>query len=267
MSVTFIYIVLSVLVVSLVSLIGVLFFFFKKDSLMQFLPWLIAFAAGALLGASFFDLIPESHEFLGRDSFIYVIAGILVFLVFEQVLHWHHEQYHECVKCSNKVVGYSVLLGDGLHNFLDGILIASAFLVSIPIGLATSLAIILHEIPQELGDFGVLIHSGFTRYKALLFNFLSALTSLLGGILGYLFLHNIEPIIPYVVAIGAGGFLYIALVDLFSELRRDVNPIIGFTQVLAVILGLLIIFFVSADHHHDNNQLTAYTNEEISEIN
>ncbi len=249
MEITFIYVLGAVAITSLISLLGVLYFVFSKDVLTKLLPWLVAFAAGALLGTSFFDLIPESFAVLGERASIYIVIGIMVFLVFEQVLHWHHERYHQCADCNTKaVVGYSVLLGDSLHNFLDGILIASAFLTSIPIGISVTIAVILHEIPQELGDFAVLIHSGFNRTKALLFNFISALAALVGGVLGYFFLQKIEHIIPYVVAIGAGGLLYIALVDLFAELKTHKSFLVRFGQVVVVILGLLVLWLVSRNY-------------------
>lgn len=237
-------ILVATLVVSGVSLVGVLYLVIKEKFVNKILPYLVAFAAGSLLAASLFDLIPESFEILGKNASVFVTVGILIFLLFEQILHWHHEQRHECGDCKGKVIGYMVLLGDGLHNFLDGIIIASAFLISVPTGISATLAVFLHEIPQELGDFAVLIHSGFKKEKALLYNFLSALTAILGGIMGYFFLKGVSGVVPYVVAIGAGGFLYIALVDLFAELKatKDLSTRVG--QMIALILGLLVLYVV-----------------------
>jgi len=241
---TLIYILIAVGLVSLVSLIGVLYFFFNERLLLKLMPFLVAFAAGGLLGGSFFHLIPESFEAFGDSSAsIYIIAGIILFLLFEQTLHWHHAHGTNCEDCQHDVTGYSILLGDGLHNFLDGILIASAFMVNVPTGIALTIAILLHEIPQELGDFAILIKSGFSRGRALLWNLISALMAVLGGIGAFFFLGTFEGVLPYIIAIGAGGFLYIALVDLFAELKASKNWQIKFGEIIALLLGLALIFF------------------------
>lgn len=240
------YIISAVLVVSLISLIGVVFFWLNQKLVDKIVPWLVAFAAGTLLAAAWFDLIPESLSELNEIAFVWVVAGILLFLLFEQVLHWHHEHRYDCAECDHrpKAMGYSVLLGDGLHNFLDGVLIASAFMADIRIGIATTIAALFHEIPQELGDFGVLLHSGFSRTKALYFNFISALTAVAGGLVAYFALSSVQNIIPYVVAIGAGGFLYIALTDLFAELKGGKNIILRLGQLVVLILGIIFIYLI-----------------------
>lgn len=235
-------ILIATLAVSAISLIGALYLVIKEKIVIKTMPYLVAFAAGSLLAASWFDLIPESYDSLGQNAFTFVLIGILIFLLFEQILHWHHEQRHECEDCSKKMVGYAVLVGDGLHNFLDGIIIASAFLVSIPVGITATVAIIFHEIPQELGDFAVLMHSGFKAKKALLYNLISALLATLGGLVGYYFLHEVTTYVPYVVAIGAGGFLYIALVDLFAELKASKGLMVRIGQMLTLILGVLVLY-------------------------
>jgi zinc and cadmium transporter len=238
------------LVISAVSLIGALYFAFSEKALNNSLPWLVAFAAGALLGVGLLDLIPEGLAALGDRSLYYTAAGIILFLVFEQVLHWHHEHHHDCDECENKenkkVMGYSVLVGDGFHNFLDGVIVASAFLVSIPVGIATALAMILHEIPQELGDFAVLVHSGFSKSRALLWNSLSALVAVVGGLVAYFSLQSIQQAVPYIIAIGAGGFIYIALVDLFAELKTGKYLLVRFAQVAVLILGIIAMLLVKA---------------------
>jgi len=240
------YIVFAVLVVSLISLIGVVFFWVNQKWVDKIVPWLVAFAAGTLLAAAWFDLIPESLAGLGESAFIWIVAGILLFLLFEQVLHWHHEHGHDCDECDHrhKAVGYAVLVGDGLHNFLDGVLIASAFMASFPVGVATTMAVMFHEIPQELGDFGVLLHSGFSRTKALYFNFISALAAVAGGLVAYFALNSVQNSIPYIVAIGAGGFLYIALTDLFAELKGGKNIMLRLGQMIVLIFGMLLIYYL-----------------------
>lgn len=245
---TLLYIIVSLLIISAVSLIGALYFAFSEKVLNKSLPWLVAFAAGALLGVGLLDLIPESLEALGETALYYTAAGIILFLVFEQVLHWHHEHHHDCDECekkeNKKVMGYSVLVGDGFHNFLDGVIVASAFLVSVPVGIATAMAMILHEIPQELGDFAVLIHSGFSKSRALLWNLLSALVAVIGGLVAYFSLQSIQQVVPYIIAIGAGGFIYIALVDLFAELKTGKYLPARFGQVAILILGIIAMLLV-----------------------
>lgn len=246
------YILISVVAVSLISLLGVVYFVFSERALNKWLPWLVAFAAGALLGASFFDLIPESFEMIGDKAPIYIVAGILLFLFFEEILHWHHSRRHDCEGCENnkkKVVGYSILLGDGLHNFLDGVLIASAFMVDYQLGIATTIAVALHEIPQELGDFAVLVHSGFKKTQALFLNLASALTAVLGGVVAFFAFQSIESILPYAVAIGAGGLLYIALVDLVAELKESKYSWVRGMQMLVLLAGLIVLFFISGHNH------------------
>lgn len=241
------YIIVSLLVVSAVSLIGALYFAFGEKVLSRSMPWLVAFAAGALLGVGLLDLIPEALGEIGNRTLYYAAGGIILFLLFEQVLHWHHEHRHDCEDCGKKkIMGYAVLVGDGFHNFLDGVLVASAFLTSVPLGVAAAVAIVFHEIPQELGDFAVLLHSGFSRGRALLFNLLSALVAVIGGLVAYFFLQTIQGAIPYVVAVGAGGFIYIALVDLFAELKTGKNLAARFGQVAVLILGIVAMLLVKA---------------------
>lgn len=245
---TLLYILVSVVIVSLISLLGVIYFVLSERALSKWLPWLVAFAAGALLGASFFDLIPESFEMIGDKAPIYIVGGILLFLFFEEIMHWHHSRHHDCEGCDNnkkKVVGYSILLGDGLHNFLDGVLIASAFMMDYQLGIATTIAVALHEIPQELGDFAVLVHSGFTKIQALFLNLASALLAVLGGVIAYFSFQSIENILPYIVAIGAGGLLYIALVDLVAGMKESKYSLVRVGQMFALLAGLVVLFLIS----------------------
>ncbi|MBN2585139.1 ZIP family metal transporter [Patescibacteria group bacterium] len=244
---TLLYILISLLIISAVSLIGALYFAFSEKALNKSMPWLVAFAAGALLGVGLLDLIPEGITAIGNIALYYTAGGIILFLLFEQVLHWHHEHHHNCDECGNKkVIGYSVLVGDAFHNFLDGVIVASAFLVSIPVGIATTFAMLLHEIPQELGDFAVLIHSGFTKTRALWWNLLSALVAVIGGLVAYFALQSIQQVVPYIIAVGAGGFIYIALVDLFAELKTGKYLLARFGQVAVLILGIIAMLLVKA---------------------
>ena len=241
MPISFYYALAAVIAVSLVSLTGAIYLLFKREQLSRFIPGLVAFAAGALLGAALFDLLPESIEALPEQFSIYLALGIVGFLIFEYVLHWHHHHHDNCEDCDH-TTAYTVLVGDGLHNFIDGVIIASAFLVNPAIGVATTLAIILHEIPQELSDFAIFLHSGISTRRALFLNSLSAATAIAGTVIGYLFLERIEAALPYILSIGAGGFLYIAMVDLLAEVRRDhAGPHAGI-KILLVLLGLGLIY-------------------------
>jgi len=236
----FAYTLIAVVLVSLISLLGILSLSFKKSFLSRVLSVLVAFAAGSLLATAFFDLIPESFEVIGARSLTFVLIGIVGFFLVEAFIHWHHSHGEECVDCLKPVV-YLNLFGDSLHNFLDGIIIAASFLINLQLGIASSLAIALHEIPQEIGDFAVLIHGGLSKFKALLFNFLSAFFAVIGGVLGFVFLSSIQRYVPYVVALAGGGFLYIASTDLFPKLHEEKNYLKIIMQSIALILGIILI--------------------------
>lgn len=220
---------------------------------------LVAFAAGAMLAASFLDLIPEAVKEIGEISQIGQIGGaallgVIVFFFLERFLLWHH--HHGCLpaeagaqagpegkECEAPTPTIPLLIiGDTLHNFLDGIVIAGAFLVSLPLGIITSLAVGFHEIPQEIGDFGVLLSLGMEKGRVIMVNIFSALISFLGAVLGFYFLENFEVMIPYLVAFAAGNFIYIAASDLIPQLHQVFERKTVFGQTLTFILGILTIF-------------------------
>jgi zinc and cadmium transporter len=242
MSTIYLYTFGSIFVVSIISLIGVALLSSRESVLRKYIFLFISIAVGALLGDAFIHLIPEAFEDSSNQivTSILIIAGILMFFVLEKFLHWHHhgedtEQHHI------HPVGKLILFSDGMHNFLDGIIIAASFMVSIPVGIATTIAVILHEIPQEIGDFAVLLHSGYTRKRALFLNFLSALTALLGA--GWFFLLGglAESLSMYFVPLAAGGFIYIAVADLIPELQKTTDTKHSFYQLAAVIFGILVM--------------------------
>jgi zinc and cadmium transporter len=240
---------LAVTSVSLLSLLGILFLVLNKALLTRILSPLVAISSGVLLGSAFFDLIPEGVELLDHDAFIYVIAGIIGFFAIEKVLQWHHHidgDHHD--RHEHKAAGYLSLLGDGIHNFIDGIIIGAAFLVSVPLGISATIAVIAHEIPHELADFSILIHSGFSNAKALLYNFLSASTAILGTVFVLLLGQTAQTLVPYLIPVSAGGFLYIAMSDLIPELHRPKTKVGTLMQVLLLTLGAFIIFSLP---HHD----------------
>lgn len=234
-----IYTLASVFIVSLISLVGVFTFAISAEKLKKVLIYLVSFAAGTLLGDAFIHLIPEAFEGVENtlNLSLSILAGILVFFVMEKFLHWRH--CHE-VACENHPhpFSYILLIGDVLHNFIDGLIIAASYLVSIPVGIATTLAVIFHEIPQEIGDFGSLIYAGFKKAKALLFNFLTALTAVFGAVIVLSLNINDGSITKFLVPFAAGGFIYIASSDLIPELHKNTEPKKSFWQLMAFILGI-----------------------------
>ena len=242
-------IILSTFIVSLISFLGLVTLTLKKKLLKRILFVLVAFSAGSLLGASFFDIIPEVVEEYGAANLSYVLIGILVFFIIEKYIHWHH--CHEG-DCSVKPLAYMNLIGDGLHNLIDGALIAASYLHSFHVGIVATIAVILHEIPQELGDFAVLIHGGFEPKKALMLNFASALVAVIGSLVGIFFASSFDNIIPVLLSIAGGGFIYLALGDIVPEIPKEGEKKIIFYQTLALSLGLLVMFLASRflGHQH-----------------
>ncbi|MEK6858748.1 MAG: ZIP family metal transporter [Nanoarchaeota archaeon] len=236
----FSYALVSVLLVSAVSLIGLATLGFRIERLKKVILLLVSFAAGALLGDVFLHLIPELVEdgFLLSYSFI-ILGGIGFSFVVEKFIHWRHCHLPTTREHTHPVATMN-LVGDGVHNFIDGIIIGASYLVSVPAGIATTLAVFLHEIPQEIGDFGVLLHAGYTRKKALLMNFLLALTSFLGAFLVFA-LGSIEGFVPFLVAFAIGNFIYIAGSDLIPELHKEVGLKSAFYQLLSLAIGVLVM--------------------------
>ncbi|OGJ01625.1 hypothetical protein A3G98_01350 [Candidatus Nomurabacteria bacterium RIFCSPLOWO2_12_FULL_37_8] len=203
---------------------------------------LVSLAVGALLGDAFIHLIPEAFETSSNPLTVslLVIAGLVVFFILEKFMHWHHHG-DDTQEQDIHPVGKLVLLSDGVHNFIDGIIIGISFLVSVPLGIATTLAVILHEIPQEIGDFAVLLHAGYTRKRALWLNFLSALTAVLGTLVAFMLGEAGESFTNWVLPIAAGGFIYIAVADLIPELHKTKKINHSFFQLLALILGVVLM--------------------------
>ncbi len=236
-------IIFATFFVSLISLIGALTLFIKKKYLEKNLFLLISLSIGALLGGAFLHLIPEAAE-LNDGIYGFIILGFFSFFVIERVFHWRHCHKNNCKVHS---FAYINLFGDVIHNFLDGIIIAAGFLAGPVTGTASAFAIAMHEIPQELGDFGVLVYAGFSKKKALIFNFFTALTALIGGLLGYYLLSSIEFLMPYLLSIAAGGFVYIAASDLVPELKKVESlkhTLLNLLMILAGVIFILIIGFL-----------------------
>src|SRR6185369_10484474 len=215
------YTFLSVAVVSLISFAGVFTLGLREEILRKYIFLFISLAVGALLGDAFIHIIPEAiaESASPHLASVLVICGVIFFFIFEKFLHWHHHE-NDTEKNHLHPMGKLILFSDAVHNFIDGIIIGASFLTSIPIGIATTLAVILHEIPQEIGDFAVLIHSGYTKTRALWLNFLSALSAVLGAAVFFIFGNVAEMPASWLLPIAAGGFIYIAIADLIPELHK-----------------------------------------------
>lgn len=233
-------IIVSVALISLISLLGVLFLALQAKTLDRFLLVIVAFASGSLLGGAFLHLLPESLESTAPvQVFTYVLSGIVVFFVTEKFLHWRH--CHD-VECEVHSFAYMNLVGDAIHNFIDGMIIASSYLVGMHVGIVTTIALIFHEIPQEIGDFGVLLHGGFSKRKAILLNVLTAMTALVGAFVGYYAGSYVEGFTSFLLPFAAGGFIYVANTDLFPELHKKNGLNHSIVQLIALFMGILLMW-------------------------
>lgn len=237
-----IYSLVAVVLVSLISLVGVFTLAWRRDKLGEILLVLVSFAVGGLFGDAFIHLIPEAFELFGDKLTVslLIVAGILLFFVLEKFVRWRHCHVPTSENHPHPVV-FMNLIGDGVHNLIDGMIIAASFMVSFPIGLATSLAVILHEIPQEIGDFGVLVHGGLKVRQALLFNFGTALLAILGAVISLTVGPYIKDYAAYLMPLTAGGFIYMAGSDLIPTLHDQCDPNESWKQFLAIVFGLSIM--------------------------
>lgn len=252
MSDAFLFSVLSAFLVSLISFVGLVTLSFKRRWLDKALFVLISLAVGALLGDTFLHLLPEVVEESGEFSVqisLMVLLGIITFLVLEKFVLWHHHHSIETPQDHardrhhhTQSLGVMNMIGGALHDFIDGMVIATGFLVSPLVGFSTALAVILHEIPQEIGDFGVFIHSGFTTNKALLINFLSGLLGIVGVLVVFALSEQSETISEYLIPFTAGAFIYIAGSDLMPELKKEKFAVYSLLQLLSLLIGLFLMY-------------------------
>ncbi len=246
----FIYTLLATLFVSLISLVGVITLF-KKFHQGDWLHRFIGLAVGTLLGLAFFDLLPEAVEKWEDPHrlFLVVLASIFGFFVIEKIVHHHHCRCEEDKKKHAHLKPHFIinnLIGDGLHNFIDGTIIAGAFLVDAGLGLATTLAVALHEIPQELSDFSILIYAGLSRARAIAYNLLFALMSVIGAGAVFALAGRVEQVVPVLLAVAAGNFTYLAMADLIPELQEEENGRRVLGQLFWVALGIALIYALGA---------------------
>lgn len=227
------------------SLIGGVLLLIKEKFALKISHFLTSFAAGALLSAAFFDLLPEAQEAnqqIEINIFLWVLIGILIFFLMERFIHHHDHGRHPEDK---KSVIPLIVIGDTVHNFIDGVAIAAAFLVSIPLGIVTSLAVAAHEIPQEIGDFGLMLSKGLARKRVMLINFYSALAAMAGAILTYLAKDLIAGLLPIALALTSGFFIYIAAANLIPEIHSRDNQRVAFWETVMLIIGVIVVYFAT----------------------
>lgn len=241
----FLYSLIASISVSLISLIGIVALIINDNLLKRLIIILVAFAAGGLIGGAFFDIIPEAMEYLKGTTqlFIFVIAGYFLFFVIEKYLHWRH--CHDA-ECKIHMFTYLNIMGDIVHNLSDGLIIGSVFQTDIKVGIATTLAIIFHEIPHELGNFIVLIHGGFSKMKALAYNFLTALFAIVGTVVGYYLTSKISGLASMLLPVAAGGFIYIASCDLIPELHKEEDGKKSALIMITFVFGVSLMYFLSS---------------------
>jgi len=236
------YTLASVIIVSLLSLVGVFTLSLDQKKLDKILIYLVGLSTGTLLGDAFIHLIPEAFRETENTMLISlsILFGIFTFFVLEKFVHWRH-----CHKlpdeCHPHPFSYVILVGDAMHNFIDGMIIAASFSVSIPLGVATTIAIILHEIPHEIGNFGSLVYGGFSRGRALLFNFLTAIASVIGALIVLAIGSEFTDINNFLVPFAAGGFIYVASSDLIPELHKNTEVKKSLLQIATLVIGILLM--------------------------
>ena len=242
--------IIATLLVSLFSLGGIFTLSLKEEKLHNILFILIAFSAGSILGAAYFDLLPEAIELVEESVvFIYITFGFVFFFLLERFIYWYHGHGHETDidaetsdRASTRGFAYLNLIGDGIHNFVDGMIIAASFLIGFPVGLATTTAVIFHELPQEMGDYGILVYAGFKRGRALLLNFVVAIAVFFGGIFAVFFIEMIEAFSGWLIAFSTGGFIYLAASELIPELHEEKSLKKSFIQFVIFVLGIALIW-------------------------
>jgi zinc and cadmium transporter len=235
------YILLAAIAVSFLSLAGLLLIWMKEKTLGKTIEVLVGFAVGCLLGGAFLHLLPESVDSGTPAVFIYVLAGIVVFFLIEKLLHWRHCHLG---RCDAHTFTYLNLLGDGVHNFIDGTIIAASFLTDVRLGFVTTVAVAAHEVPQEIGDFAILVYGGFSKSKALLYNLISALVAVAGAVTAYFAFARMSWLKAFLIPFTAGGFVYIALVDMVPELHKKAGGKKIVAQTGSMVAGLAIMWWL-----------------------
>ena len=229
-------------------LISALFLIFPDKIQKGLIPKCISFATGTLLGAAFLGLIPHAAEEFGdlRLTLITVLFGLIIFFILEKFVIWRHCHDDHCHV--HEASGSLIIIGDAFHSFVDGVVISATFITSIPLGITTAFSVITHEIPQEVGDFAILLKNNYTKKKAFMLNVLSGLSSLAGAILAFFFMSTLTNITPYIMSISAASFIYVAVSDLIPHLQEHTNPKQSILQIFLILAGISIIYFMSHTH-------------------
>jgi zinc and cadmium transporter len=236
------YSLLSVFLVSCISLIGLPTFSIKEETLKKILLYFVSFSVGGLLGDAFIHLLPESIKLNNELSLAsYILLGIIISFIVEKFVQWRHCHIPTSIKHPHPFAVMN-MIGDSVHNFIDGLIIGASYLTSIQLGIATTIAVILHEIPQEIGDFGVLIHGGFKKKKALFMNFVTALTAVIGTVTSLIIGSYVENLTGFLLPFAIGSFVYIASSDLIPELHKETKPIKSFVQLVMLLVGIGIMY-------------------------
>ncbi len=256
------WIILFCLIGGVLSVLAAATFLLLSEPLRKrLLPHMVSYAIGALLGAAFLTLLPHAlaHPAVNdlHDVTLTVLIGILAFFLLEKLVLWRHCHAHDCEvhgeedkqHAHGAARGTMIMIGDGMHNLVDGVLIGAAFLTDVHVGIVTSIAVATHEIPQELGDFSILLHSGYSRSKALMMNIAASLTTVIGGVAAYYSLQGAEQFVPYVLAIAAASFIYIAVADLIPGLHHRTEARVTAQQMLLIAAGVVTIYLAHSTLH------------------
>ncbi|VAW95229.1 Zinc transporter, ZIP family [hydrothermal vent metagenome] len=254
------WIIIFSLLGGIISVIAAAVFLLFPDKIRTaLLPHFVSFAVGALLGAAFLALIPDALSQTNVMDYhqlgLTLLIGLLGFFLMEKMVLWRHCHEHGCEAHEihephqQHAAGTLILIGDGVHNLVDGILIAAAFMTDFHLGVITSMAVAAHEIPQEVGDFAILLHSGYSRKKAFIFNILASVTTIIGAVVAYYSLSSVQEIIPYILALAASSFIYIAVADLIPGLHKRVEFSQTLRQITLITAGILVIYFAHATLH------------------
>lgn len=230
--------------ISLVSFVGAVVLFLKEEFLNKILLILVSFSAGSLLAGGFFHLLPEA---IGKSEnvlavFLFAMLGFVAFFILEDFIHWHH--HHAKNHPHILPFSYLILISDAVHNFIDGIVIGASFVIAPSLGIVTALAVVFHEIPQEIGDFGILIYGGFKKNKALFLNFLSAVAAILGGLAGFFLSEKIGESIVFLLPFAAGNFIYIACSDLIPEIKQKTSHRKSMIHFFVFLLGIIFMLLL-----------------------
>lgn len=249
--------IVATLGISLLSLIGIVTLSIKQDTLHKILMILVAYSAGTILGAALFDLLPEAVELVDEALVFPLIAsGFVFFLMLERMIYWYHghghvHEFENSIDAPTEGFAYLNLIGDFIHNFIDGMIIAAGFANSFSVGLASAIAVAFHELPQEMGDFGILVYAGIERRKAVIYNFAAALSVVVGGVFGSFFITVVEELSGWMIAFSAGAFIFLSASELIPEMHEENDRGKAVIQLFVLLLGMASIYALGLVFHHE----------------